>query len=737
MTYAKSTNVVMYPSAYRGKDSNLKVFDPEARMFTEENIGRVYKNIASYKSGNYLISGTFLISDGLSTISDFTDDKIIEFVISGYYFKVTWDSSLNPASGSPLFAYIKIEGNNTQDADNTNFKNRKLVDLEGQQTDLDVLPSGSSEYVFRGLGFTDTDPGANYNRLLLLDSDGKVPEASKLRFDYKNIFGGLKSSGAKGLNNYFDAKEIHLDNVSGQINNSTNPNNNEYATLLLKANDASLRAKKIYNDYYKDSANTVIRDGQLNIEAPNKLSIKRNSNNFFELGSRTISGSIEDYLNLFSEDRLTLSSSLVDIRGNTIDCYAVSNTEGTINFSTAKNSSRLYLRMPYSGDSGDYAEPNSSSSSPSIIATRNWLNNTSKTVTLSGDKVFLGNVDVGNSSNVKNVNLYSNSIVVNPSGSDYDLKYDGNALSSNKDIFVIDSTIAVKNAAHNDRIKLTAAECLINTQTNIKNNLNVWNGTKASFRIDNNNAKITLGAINNLIDTDIYCNSSFSIKDYSSNTEHNLFGITKNSNNYNIKLSDSSKYLVSFFDGYLKEFKLKKANNNIKFEVLDDAFNVNLPTNITGNLEATGTTKSGGKLTVTSSGADISGDSIIRGNLNVVNKFTVHTDAAVISSWGTANFKGSVTAAYFDSQSDRRLKENIKEFTSKKSILELPVVEYDFIDNKRHTIGCIAQDLKEICPEIVHENENGYLSIEESKLVYLLLDEVKKLKSRIDELESK
>ena len=96
---------------------------------------------------------------------------------------------------------------------------------------------------------------------------------------------------------------------------------------------------------------------------------------------------------------------------------------------------------------------------------------------------------------------------------------------------------------------------------------------------------------------------------------------------------------------------------------------------------------------------------------------------------------GEITAQTFNATSDRRLKENIKTFEPHKSILDLDVVEFEFKDTKQHTIGCIAQELQEICPEIVHENSEGYLTIEENKIVYLLLDEVKKLKEEIKELK--
>lgn len=98
---------------------------------------------------------------------------------------------------------------------------------------------------------------------------------------------------------------------------------------------------------------------------------------------------------------------------------------------------------------------------------------------------------------------------------------------------------------------------------------------------------------------------------------------------------------------------------------------------------------------------------------------------------------GVMTAQSFNATSDKRLKENIEKYSPKQSVLDLPVYSYNFIKdtNKTQHIGCLAQDLQKICPEIVHEGDNGFLSIEENKLVYLLLEEVKKLKKRVDELE--
>lgn len=96
----------------------------------------------------------------------------------------------------------------------------------------------------------------------------------------------------------------------------------------------------------------------------------------------------------------------------------------------------------------------------------------------------------------------------------------------------------------------------------------------------------------------------------------------------------------------------------------------------------------------------------------------------------------SVTANNFYGVSDIRLKENITDYICEKSILDLPIKKFDYINGGgKDNIGCIAQDLQEICPEIVQEDDLGYLSINESKLVYLLIQEVRKLRDLIKNIE--
>ena len=108
-----------------------------------------------------------------------------------------------------------------------------------------------------------------------------------------------------------------------------------------------------------------------------------------------------------------------------------------------------------------------------------------------------------------------------------------------------------------------------------------------------------------------------------------------------------------------------------------------------------------------------------------------------ITDVSTINASGLIQALVFNATSDVRKKTNIKDYKCNKSILNLPIKSFEYINDESHTnyIGCIAQDLQEICPEIVTKDQEGYLSIQESKLVYLLLQEVKELKEKVELLE--
>lgn len=141
----------------------------------------------------------------------------------------------------------------------------------------------------------------------------------------------------------------------------------------------------------------------------------------------------------------------------------------------------------------------------------------------------------------------------------------------------------------------------------------------------------------------------------------------------------------------------------------------------------------------TISASGLYASSTITSDGNITSRSSIKVTDTNGTSLAEMDSTGNISAQSFNAKSDKRLKENIVEYSPNKSILDLPIYSYNFISDEKKTkkIGCLAQDLKEICPEIVKEDNNGYLSIEENKIVYLLLDEVKKLKKRVDELEAR
>ena len=106
---------------------------------------------------------------------------------------------------------------------------------------------------------------------------------------------------------------------------------------------------------------------------------------------------------------------------------------------------------------------------------------------------------------------------------------------------------------------------------------------------------------------------------------------------------------------------------------------------------------------------------------------------------GTFTASGDVVA--FGSPSDERLKENIKPIESaldKAMKLQGVTFEWkksDSILSIKKDIGFIAQDVQKVAPELVRENEDGYLSMRHQGIAPILLEAIKELKAEIEELK--
>ena len=87
-------------------------------------------------------------------------------------------------------------------------------------------------------------------------------------------------------------------------------------------------------------------------------------------------------------------------------------------------------------------------------------------------------------------------------------------------------------------------------------------------------------------------------------------------------------------------------------------------------------------------------------------------------------------SATFDIFSDRRLKENIKPARyGLNEIRKINVYEYTWKSDETNApqIGVIAQEMKEVIPEGVHQAENGYFTIDSLWLVYSMVNAIQEL----------
>lgn len=125
---------------------------------------------------------------------------------------------------------------------------------------------------------------------------------------------------------------------------------------------------------------------------------------------------------------------------------------------------------------------------------------------------------------------------------------------------------------------------------------------------------------------------------------------------------------------------------------------------------------------------------------------------------GDMKVVGNITATTITTTSDFRLKENIRQiddgilnkvmemntvvYNIKNQKVDLgdtaKVIHYAFPDDspilKSEHYGLIAQELKEIYPELVNEDEDGFLSINYIELVPILIKSIQELKTEVDNL---
>jgi len=168
-----------------------------------------------------------------------------------------------------------------------------------------------------------------------------------------------------------------------------------------------------------------------------------------------------------------------------------------------------------------------------------------------------------------------------------------------------------------------------------------------------------------------------------------------------------------------------------------------------GNL-LVGTTSSSGKLTVNSASSVGLFSAITSSSQLTTVGLTIQKadNNSTTSNWfqaftinGGATGSGIITAngasaAAFGSFSDRRLKENIVDLPSQlDNIMALHPVEFDYVESMGggHQVGFIAQEIKEIYPDLVGEHTDGMLTLTDlNKNDARLIKAIQELKAIVD-----
>ncbi len=115
---------------------------------------------------------------------------------------------------------------------------------------------------------------------------------------------------------------------------------------------------------------------------------------------------------------------------------------------------------------------------------------------------------------------------------------------------------------------------------------------------------------------------------------------------------------------------------------------------------------------------------------------SVRARSLVVDSTGT--FAGRVTARDFLSLSDRRYKNNIELISNPESILSsLRGVRFQWKGSDDQDIGLIAQDVQTVLPEAISEDSTSGLHVSYDKIIPVLVEGIKHLSRRVEELESK
>jgi hypothetical protein len=102
---------------------------------------------------------------------------------------------------------------------------------------------------------------------------------------------------------------------------------------------------------------------------------------------------------------------------------------------------------------------------------------------------------------------------------------------------------------------------------------------------------------------------------------------------------------------------------------------------------------------------------------------------------GVKTFSSNVKAPDFVASSDERLKDNIT--TAPVGLIDsLKGRDWDWSESGERGSGVVAQELEQVLPHLVHEDDDGMKSVSYNGLIAYLIEEIKDLKSQVEALKN-
>ena len=733
--YFKITDVKIFPCAYRGQNASNEPINPEASSFTEYNFTNIYSKQGEKKE-------SFIIS--------YTENEL-KCVIGGYYFEITNFNNYEKSD----YKYLAIK-----------IANKELVPFEG--TTPTVLDDTTND-IFLGVagGGTLEELSDCSASLQIFDSyeetlgdststTYKLCESSKRLED---IIGAGK--GKYSIGSYY------TDNDQSLLNIASGKHSIAFGEKVAAKNDYAI----VLGDKLESSAANQIILGTGTIENLNKVTtaaqeatiqVFKAGESIYKLdnnGNEIISGNIktngieettdgvavkkstEITKTLNVTEKITAGSELevtgaTTLKGKLIveneveikDALKIteSDAETTINENGIETNKSIVAADKITSN-GDLSVERSATVKGQITAANVVLNGTNVDYLAAGDNKLdkYGNLTIAG-------DIDSKKLKVETTDGATKITLDGNSVI-NGDLTVNNKLTSayITEDTDNKIIELTAGTINAEGSALTIKNLNLEKSIKISVDSKEYNDLVPSTQSNGLKvnNTNAIC----------FNTGIDTLGpitVCRNDSDkkYAFAAFEPDKKSITSgisFGGtaYFKQ-RLVVGGDNINLDITENTAASSLIDKLsTGCILYAGTF-----------GTAIKDKLAVGGNTYFGGDVEINSDKAM--TFGSnikinENSSGRIVACGFGTSSDLRLKQNIKSYKAEKSILDLDVKEFEYINDAAHKkhIGAIAQDIQEICPEIVYEDDNGYLNIEENKLVYLLLNEVKELKKEIKRLK--